>query len=116
MRAVHKLADSGDKQAQLALAMVSYRIKKYIGAYFAVLGRVDALVFTGGIGENDAELRASCCAELALLGIAVDEHKNQQLSGDVYSIQQEEMPVKILVIATNEELEIALQAKTCIEV
>jgi len=115
MRAVHQLADSGDKQAQLALAMVSYRIKKYIGAYFAVLGRVDALVFTGGIGENDAELRVSRCAELALLGIAIDEKKNQQLTGDVCNIQQETMPVKILVIATNEELEIALQAKACIE-
>jgi len=115
MRAVHELANSGDTQAQLALAMVSYRIKKYIGAYFAVLGRVDALVFTGGIGENDAELRVNCCSELALLGIAVDENKNQQLTGDVCSIQQEAMPVKILVIATNEELEIALQAKACIE-
>jgi len=115
MRAVHELADSGDTQAKLALAMVSYRIKKYIGAYFAVLGRVDALVFTGGIGENDAELRVNCCSELALLGIAVDENKNQQLTGDVCSIQQEAMPVKILVIATNEELEIALQAKACIE-
>lgn len=61
MRAVHQLAEAGNKQAQLALAMVSYRIKKYIGAYFAVLGRVDAIVFTGGIGE------IRCCFKRELL-------------------------------------------------
>ncbi|MDC9728238.1 MAG: acetate kinase [Methyloprofundus sp.] len=114
MRAVHQLAESGDKQAQLALAMVSYRIKKYIGAYFAVLGEVDAIVFTGGIGENDSVLREMCCADLKLFGIAVDSDKNRQVSTDIRHIEQEGMPVKILVIATNEELEIALQAKACI--
>jgi len=115
MRGVHQLAESGDKQAQLALAMVSYRIKKYIGAYFAVLGSVDALVFTGGIGENDAQLRASCCSELKLLGIAIDENKNQQVQGDLNCIEDESMPVKVFVVATNEELEIAQQAKECLE-
>ncbi len=115
MRAVHKLAESGDQQAQLALAMVSYRIKKYIGAYFAVLGRVDAIVFTGGIGENDSALRESCCAGLELFGIVIDVDKNRQVQTDVRHIEQEGRRVKILVIATNEELEIALQAKACVE-
>lgn len=115
MRAVHQLAEAGDIQAQLALAMVSYRIKKYIGAYFAVLGRVDAIVFTGGIGENDTALRESCCSDLKLLGIAVDVDKNQQASGELSHIEQDGLPVKVLVISTNEELEIALQAQSCIE-
>ncbi|MBE0468853.1 MAG: acetate kinase [Methyloprofundus sp.] len=114
MRAVHKMADQGDQQAQLALAMYSYRIKKYIGAYTAVLGRVDALVFTGGIGEHDAWLRAQCCAELSVLGIQLDAQKNQQLQADLSEINQARSLVKVLVIATNEELEIAQQAECCL--
>jgi acetate kinase len=116
MRAVHQLAEAGNKQAQLALSMVSYRIKKYIGAYFAVLGQVDAIVFTGGIGENDAVLREICCSGLQLFGVAIDGDKNQQAKAEMRAIEQESMPVKILVIATNEELEIALQAKSCLQV
>ena len=111
MRAVHKMADKGDQQAQLALAMYSYRIKKYIGAYTAVLGRVDALVFTGGIGEHDAWLREQCCSDLSILGIEIDVEKNQQQQRE---INQVESLVKVLVIATNEELEIAQQAECCV--
>ena len=114
MRAVHKMSDEGDQQAQLALAMYSYRIKKYIGAYTAVLGRVDALVFTGGIGEHDAWLREQCCSELNVLGIELDAEKNQQLQGDLSEINQARSLVKVLVIATNEELEIAQQAECCV--
>ncbi len=115
MRAVHAMADAGDEAAQLALAMYSYRIKKYIGAYFAVLGRVDALVFTGGIGEHDAWLRASCCAELGVLGVALDQQKNAHAQGRLTEINQSDFAVKILVIATNEELEIAQQAELCVQ-
>ncbi|SHE22276.1 acetate/propionate family kinase [methanotrophic endosymbiont of Bathymodiolus puteoserpentis (Logatchev)] len=111
MRAVHKMADKGDQQAQLALAMYSYRIKKYIGAYTAVLGRVDALVFTGGIGEHDAWLREQCCSDLSILGVEIDVEKNQQQQRE---INQVESLVKVLVIATNEELEIAQQAECCV--
>jgi len=114
MRAVHKMADEGDQLAQLALAMYSYRIKKYIGAYTAVLGRVDALVFTGGIGEHDAWLREQCCSELSLLGIELDIQKNQLVQGDLSEINQPRSLVKVLVIATNEELEIAQQAACCV--
>ncbi len=112
MRAVHKMADKGDQQAQLALAMYSYRIKKYIGAYTAVLGRVDALVFTGGIGEHDAWLREQCCSDLSILGIEINVEKNQQQQRE---INQVESLVKVLVIATNEELEIAQQAECCVQ-
>ncbi len=76
MREVHRLADAGDAQARLALDMYCYRIKKYIGAYYAALGGLDAVVFTGGIGENDARVREQCCTGLEALGIALDAQKN----------------------------------------
>lgn len=114
MREIHRLAAAGDLSAELAIDMYSYRIRKYIGAYTAVLGRVDALVFTGGIGENDAEVRRRACEGLSLLGIAVDEARNGSPSREPREIQREEMAVKILVIPTNEELEIALQTVACI--
>jgi acetate kinase len=114
MREVHRRTTAGDPSAELAIDMYSYRIRKYIGAYTAVLGRVDALVFTGGIGENDAEVRRRACEGMERLGIAVDEARNGSPSREPREIQREGMPVKVLVIPTNEELEIALQAVACI--
>mgnify|MGYP001351628606 CR=1 FL=1 len=114
MRRIHQLADDGDDNARLALAMYAYRIKKYIGAYFAVLGRVDAVVFTGGIGENDHWLRQRCCEGLSRLGIIIDAEKNQTVATDCAAINAEESGVKVLVVHTQEELEIALQAQSCI--
>ena len=114
MREVHRLAEAGNPSATLAIEMYCYRIRKYIGAYTAVLGRVDALVFTGGIGENDAEVRRRACEGLEGLGIAVDEAGNGAVSREPREIQREGMPVKVLVIPTNEELEIALQTIACI--
>jgi acetate kinase len=114
MRVIHALADAGNEQAQLTLNMVSYRLKKYLGSYFAVLGRVDAIVFTGGIGENDALLRAQCCAGLQGLGIAIAPEKNQTHVSGSRCISPDDQPVAVLVIPTNEELEIASQALTCI--
>ena len=114
MREVHRRTAAGDPSAELAIDMYSYRIRKYIGAYTAVLGRVDALVFTGGIGENDAEVRRRACEGMEKLGIAVDEAKNGSPSSVPREIQREGMPVKVLVIPTNEELEIALQTVACI--
>ncbi|NOR80580.1 MAG: acetate/propionate family kinase [Methyloprofundus sp.] len=115
MRTVHEMADAGNELAQLALAMYSYRIKKYIGAYFAVLGHVDVLVFTGGIGEHDVWLRAQCCAQLNVLGIAIDQGKNTLATGELSEINQSGFALKVLVIATNEELEIAQQALLCVQ-
>jgi len=114
MREVHRRAAGGDPSASLAIDMYSYRIRKYIGAYTAVLGRVDALVFTGGIGENDAEVRRKACEGLERLGIALDEGGNNSSSVEPREVQREGMPVKVLVIPTNEELEIALQTIACI--
>jgi acetate kinase len=111
MREIIRLAGSGDKHAQLAIDVYCYRIRKYIGAYFAVLGQVDALVFTGGIGENAALIRKLCCEDLDCLGIILDNQKNEASSGEVSEIQEDKSPVGILVIPTDEELEIAKQ--TC---
>jgi len=115
MREVHRLAEAGDAQARLALDMYCYRIKKYIGAYYAALGRLDAVVFTGGIGENAAWVREQCCAGLETLGIALDTQKNSSSSSEAFDIHRETYPVSLLVIPTNEELEIALQAVACIQ-
>jgi acetate kinase len=114
MREVHRRIAGGDPSASLAIDMYVYRVRKYIGAYTAVLGRVDALVFTGGIGENDAEVRRLACEGLHPLGIAVDDARNGSPSPAPREIQREGMPVKVLVIPTNEELEIALQTVACI--
>jgi acetate kinase len=109
MRSVAELAAQGDGDALLAREMVAYRIKKYIGAYAAVLGRVDALVFSGGIGEHDAQLRAMCCLNLDILGIKLATDKNNQPENYGGTIHHCEAKVAVFVIPTNEELAIALQ-------
>jgi acetate kinase len=103
------LAAEGNGQARRAIEMYCYRIKKYIGAYKAVLGDVDALVFTGGIGENAADIRARSCDGLSGMGIEVDEIKNNLKASFVREIQRNNGSVRILVIPTDEELEIAEQ-------
>ncbi|MGO9118708.1 MAG: acetate/propionate family kinase [Desulfomonilaceae bacterium] len=115
MREVVRSAQSVDSRSSLALDMFCYRVKKYIGAYFAVLGRVDALVFTGGIGENSPEVRQRCCEGLASLGIIVDAGRNQAGTQGTIEIQANGSAVKVLVIPTNEELEIATQTVECIQ-
>ena len=109
MRQIGELAKKGNEKAKLAMEMYAYRIKKYIGAYYAALGQVDALVFTGGIGENAADIRSRCCEGLLRLGIEVDDQKNDRKSKGVFEIQSSKTALKILVIPTNEELEIAEQ-------
>jgi acetate kinase len=114
MREALELAASGNQRANLAIEMYAYRIKKYVGAYFAVLGRVDAVVFTAGIGENSAEIRARSCAGLSGLGIEIDPAKNGWRLAGVCEIQRKGSPVRILVVPTNEELEIAEETVACI--
>jgi acetate kinase len=109
MREITQLADKGDEPARLAIEMYCYRIKKYIGAYYAVLGDVDALVFTAGIGENAAGIRSQSCEGLSHLGIEVDEKKNEFNTSGIFEIQSDASAIKILVIPTDEELEIAEQ-------
>ena len=115
MREVHRLADAGDERARLALQMYCYRIKKYIGAYYAVLGHLDAVVFTGGIGENDAWTRAQSCAGMTALGIDIDSEKNSHRSEGAFDISSDSSAVSILVIPTDEELEIAIQTVACVK-
>ncbi len=110
MRTIHQHAGDGDLEAQLALAIYAYRVKKYIGAYLAVLGRVDALIFTGGIGENDAWLRAHCLENLHGLGIDLDVAKNQTPDAEVGNIASADSRTAILVIKTDEEWQIALES------
>ena len=115
MRQIEELAQAGNSQARLAIEMVCYRIKKYIGAYYAVLGRLDALIFTAGIGEKSPLIRAGACRGLSHLGIAIDPEKNNQKSKKAFEIQTRGSTVKVLVIPTNEELEIAEQTLACIQ-
>jgi len=105
----HRRAD-GDPNASLALEMYGYRVKKYIGAYIAVLNGLDALVFTAGAGENNSAVRWLSCLGLDYLGIALDKEKNKRgVVGAVTEIQNTTSKVKVLIIPTNEELEIAQQ-------
>ena len=98
-----------DETYQLAIDIFVYRIKKYIGAYLAVLGEVDALVFTGGIGEHSATIREMICRDLEIFGIEVDTNKNGEKEVLVFSTQASK--IALLRISTDEELEIALQTR-----
>ena len=108
LRDIEARQATGDKAAQLALDMYTYRLKKYIGAYLAALGRVDALVFTAGVGENSAYVRWHACEGLDNLGIKLDRTKNETAT-EPTEIQTPASRIKVLVIPTNEELEIAVQ-------
>ncbi|MEV1176165.1 acetate kinase [Nonomuraea sp. NPDC049784] len=99
-----------DAEARLALAVYTRRIRKYVGAYYALLGRVDAIVFTGGVGEHDAATRAESLAGLDRLGIAVDPALNAAASPDERAVSPPDAEVAVLVIPTDEEWEIACQA------
>lgn len=107
MRDLHAAREKGDANAQLAFDIFCHSIRKYIGAYYAVLGRVDALVFTAGIGENDHLARAGICRDLEGLGIAVDAGKNSVRSSEARNLSPEGAKVPVLVIPTNEEIAIA---------
>lgn len=109
MRDIIKAMDEGDRLAALAYELYSYRIRKYIGAYTAVLNGLDAVVFTAGVGENDVETRRRVCNNMQYLGIELDEERNKVRSKNIREINASGAAVKILVIPTNEELEIAKQ-------
>lgn len=115
LRDIIKEAENNNKDCELALLMNAYRIKKYIGSYAAVLNGLDAIVFTAGIGENCALMRQLICEDLDFLGIQLDSEKNEERSSTLHVINKEGAPVNILVIPTNEELEIAKQAMQLLE-
>ncbi|MEU9334503.1 acetate kinase [Streptomyces sp. NPDC048290] len=109
MREIRRRVDEGDTRAQLAFDIYIHRLKKYIGAYYAVLGRVDALVFTAGVGENAAPVRAAATAGLDGLGIAVDAGLNTVRANGPRLISPASARVAVAVVPTDEELEIATQ-------
>ena len=109
MRDISAALTAGDARASLAYDLYAYRIRQYIGAYAAVLNGVDAIVFTAGVGENDALVRSKVCQNMEFFGLALNEAKNQQRAPGLRELNQPEGQVKILVIPTAEELEIARQ-------
>jgi acetate kinase len=114
MRDVQDAATAGDERAEAALAVYRHRIRHYVGAYLAQLGRLDALVFTAGVGENSVALREQALAGMEGLGISVDPELNRAKSKDARRISPHGAPVAVLVVPTNEELEIARQTAVAI--
>jgi acetate kinase len=110
LRDIQAEAANGNKSCLLALEMNAYRIKKYIGAYTAAMNGLDAVLFTAGIGENSGLLRKMVCSDMDYLGIQLDESKNELKAEGLREINEPTSKVKVLVIPTNEELEIAKQA------
>lgn len=115
MRDVQAAASAGDDTAEAALAVYRHRVRRYIGAYIAHLGGLDALVFTAGVGENNSLLRRRTLAGLEFLGIAVDHDRNELASKAARYISPDGSPVAVLVIPTNEELEIARQVRALVK-
>ena len=106
-RLLHQRIESGDEAAQLAYDVYIHRLRKYIGAYFAVLGTADVITFTAGVGENDAVVRRDALSGLASFGIELDEHLNDSPGRGARRISADGSPTTVLVIPTNEELAIA---------
>ncbi|CAM5579387.1 acetate kinase [Streptomyces fumanus] len=115
MREIRRRVDAGDEAAKLAFDIYIHRLKKYIGAYYAVLGRVDAVAFTAGVGENAAPVREAAVAGLEGLGLAVDAGLNAVRGDGPRLISPEDARVKVAVVPTDEELEIATQTYALVE-
>ena len=113
LRDIEAAAGQGSRRAELALAVFAYQVKKTIGAYAAAMGGLDAVAFTGGIGENSARLRSACCEGLEFLGIRLDAEKNHSGSGD-RTVSATDSRVSVLALATNEELIVARRAYRCL--
>jgi acetate kinase len=109
MRDIKAEIEKGNEDAKLAYDMYAYRIRKYVGSYAAALGGLDAIVFTGGIGENDETMRKLSLSGLQFLGIALDDAKNNERQKGIREVNTDGSKVKVLIVPTNEELEIARQ-------
>ncbi len=110
MRDIEKAYREGDKDSKLALEMYAYRAKQYVGSYASAMNGVDALVFTAGIGENDTHIREMVCEDMDYLGITWDAQKDKNRNDGIHEINVDGAKVKVLIIPTNEELEIAKQS------
>jgi len=115
MRTLLEHAARGDERARLAIEVFCYRIRKYIGAYYAVLNGADAVIFTGGIGENAPEIRRRVCESLDALGIRLDEQRNCAAVGREADLSAEDARTRVWVIPTNEELLIARETVRALE-
>ncbi|MCG2798657.1 MAG: acetate kinase, partial [Cellulomonas sp.] len=115
MRDVNAAADAGDEDALLALEVYYHRIRGYVGNYYAQLGHVDVVAFTAGIGENDDRTRAGALRGLSELGIEVDPERNAGSKSEPTVISPEGARVTVLVVPTNEELEIARQSAALVQ-
>ncbi len=112
-RVIHRQIESGDAAAQLAYDVYIHRLRKYIGAYMALLGNTDVITFTAGVGENDAAVRRDALADMTALGVKLDENLNEARARDARRISGESSPTTVLVVPTDEELAIA---RGCIQV
>lgn len=112
-RRLRTMIESGDESAQLAYSVFTHRLRKYVGAYLAVLGHTDVISFTAGIGENDAAVRRDAVAGMEELGIVLDERRNLGGGRGARQISADDSPIAVLVIPTNEELAIA---RDCVNV
>ncbi|MBR6245062.1 acetate kinase, partial [bacterium] len=110
-----KARDEGNKRAALALAMFTYRIKKYIASYAAAMGGVDVVIFTGGIGENVGEIRERSVEGLEFMGIKMNKELNNTICGSEAIVSTDDSKVKVMVIPTNEELVLARDSKKLYE-
>ncbi len=117
-RDIEKAADAGEPRARLAIEVFVHRIRKYIGAYAAILGGADAIVFTGGIGENSVRVRHQVCDGLFYMGVVLDEESNMTKRaadrGGIVEVSKARSPTKILVVRTDEERMIAREAMRCV--
>ena len=111
LRDLTAAAEGGNEKARLALEILAYRVKKYVGSYIAVLGGVDAIVFTGGIGEHSELIRSLVMEGMEYCGAKFDEKKNKEYSNDIGYLNTDDSKVKIIVLPTNEELSIARETK-----
>ena len=107
MRDLEAAVEAGDERATMVLDVYNYRIKKYIGAYAAAMNGVDIILFTGGVGENQADMREAFCNGLDYLGVSLDKAKNNTVRGDEAIISTPDSKVTVCVIPTDEELMIA---------
>ncbi len=115
LRDLTAAANSGNEKARLALEMLAYRVKKYLGSYIAVLGGVDAIVFTGGIGEHSPLIRGLVMEDMEFCGAKFDKKKNEEYGSGIGYLNTEDSKVKIIVLPTNEELSIARETKELTE-
>jgi acetate kinase len=115
MRDLELAAAEGNEKALLALNMYAYKVRKFIGSYYAVLNGLDLLIFTGGVGENDHKMRAMICSDMEALGIDFDREANAGVKGKDKIISKEGSKATVMTITTDEELVIAMDTKYIVE-